>query len=149
MLSLNPAQITSVTIPVSTAWLLGSCMEARGKQDLWMIQKPEVIEVLKEQAIIQSAESSNRIEGITVAPERLRPVMLGKVRPRDRSEEELLGYRRALTWIFTRRRMVEIDPAVILRLHSFSQFFPEGFNCTIIKMHTFAFSALFSFADKL
>jgi len=96
-------------------------MEARGKQDLWIIQRAEAIEVLKEQAIIQSAESSNRIEGITVAPERLRPVMQGKVKPRDRSEEELLGYRQAMNWIFTRRRVVEIDPAVILKLHSFSQ----------------------------
>jgi hypothetical protein len=37
-------------------------MEARGKQELWIRQKPEVLEVLREQAIIQSAESSNRIE---------------------------------------------------------------------------------------
>ncbi|MFC1539862.1 Fic family protein [Gemmatimonadota bacterium] len=121
MLTLDPGTIASITTPVGTSWLLGSCMEARGKQDLWLIQKPEVIEVLKEQAIIQSAESSNRIEGITVAPERLRPVMQGKVKPRDRSEEELLGYRQAMNWIFTRRRLVEIDPAVILKLHSFSQ----------------------------
>jgi hypothetical protein len=35
-------------------------MEARGKQDLWMRQKPEVLEVLREQAIIQSTESSNQ-----------------------------------------------------------------------------------------
>jgi len=118
---LDLEKLVTLSIPVSTGWLLGSCMEARGKQDLWIRQKPEVIEVLREQAIIQSAESSNRIEGITVAPERLRPVMQGKVRPQNRSEEELLGYRRALNWIFTRRRAVEITPAVIQRLHSFSQ----------------------------
>ena len=66
-------------------------MEARGKQDLWMKQKPEVLEVLREQAIIQSVESSNRIEGVTIPARRLRPVVLGKVKPRDRSEEELAG----------------------------------------------------------
>ena len=121
MLFLDLEKLATISIPVSTGWLLGSCMEARGKQDLWIRQKPEVIEVLREQAIIQSAESSNRIEGITVAPERLRPVMQGKVRPQNRSEEELLGYRRALNWIFTRRRAVEITPAVIQKLHSFSQ----------------------------
>ena len=121
MLTLDPGKIASVTTPVGTSWLLGYCMEARGKQDLWIIQKPEAIEVLREQAIIQSAESSNRIEGITVAPDRLRPVVQGMVRPRDRSEEELLGYRRAMNWVFTRRRVVEIDPAVILKLHAFAQ----------------------------
>lgn len=121
MLYLDLEKLSTISIPVSIGWLLGSCMEARGKQDLWIRQKPEVFKVLREQAIIQSAESSNRIEGITVAPERLRPVMQGKVRPQNRSEEELLGYRRALNWIFTRRRAVEITPAVIQKLHSFSQ----------------------------
>jgi hypothetical protein len=41
-------------------------MEAKGKQDLWIRQKPEVLAVLHERAIVQSVESSNRIEGVTV-----------------------------------------------------------------------------------
>lgn len=121
MLSLDPNKLAETSIPVGTSWLLGSCMEARGKQDLWMIKKPEVLEALREQAIIQSAESSNRIEGITVARDRLRPVVLGKVRPRDRSETELAGYRRALDWIFSRERKVSFIPAVIQRLHALAQ----------------------------
>jgi Fic family protein len=77
--------------------------------------------VLREQAIVQSVESSNRIEGVTIAAERLRPVVLGKARPRDRSEAELAGYRRALDWIFTRKHPVLITPSVIKKLHSFAQ----------------------------
>ncbi|MGD9160823.1 MAG: hypothetical protein PVG39_20560, partial [Desulfobacteraceae bacterium] len=84
-MSLDQKKLAEFSIPVSTAWLLGACMEACGKQDLWMRQKPEVLEVLREQAIIQSVESSNRIEGVTVPFERLRPVVMGKVKPRDRS----------------------------------------------------------------
>ncbi len=121
MLSLNPEKLAEISIPVGTGWLLGSCMEARGKQDLWMRQKPEVLEALREQAIIQSVESSNRIEGVTVPPNRLRPVVLGKDKPRDRSEEELAGYRQALDWIFSRKRKVSIIPAAIQRLHAFAQ----------------------------
>ncbi len=34
--------------------------------------------------------------------ERLRPLLLENARPRDRSEEELSGYRKALDWIFTK-----------------------------------------------
>src|SRR5665648_548874 len=78
-----------MSIPVGTGWLLGACMEARGRQDLWIKRQPEVLAVLREQAIIQSVESSNRIEGVTIAPARLRPVVLGNATPRDRSEEEL------------------------------------------------------------
>jgi Fic family protein len=121
LLSLDQEKLAEISIPVGTGWLLGACMEARGKQDLWMRQKPEVLEVLREQAIIQSVESSNRIEGVTIPPDRLRPVVLGKAKPRDRSEEELAGYRKALDWIFSRKRQVSIIPKVIQRLHAFAQ----------------------------
>lgn len=96
-------------------------MEARGRQDLWTRRKPEVLAALRERAIVQSVESSNRIEGVTVPANRLRPVVIGKSRPRDRSEEELAGYRRALDWIFSRKGAVKITPDVIRRLHAFAQ----------------------------
>jgi len=121
VLSLNPTALAEMSIPVGTGWLLGACMEARGRQDLWIRQKPEVLAVLREQAIIQSAESSNRIEGVTIAPDRLRPVVLGNATPRDRSEEELAGYRQALDWIFSRQCRVPVTPAVIQRLHALAQ----------------------------
>jgi Fic family protein len=121
MLTLDPSRLAKLTIPVGTGWLLGACMEARGKQALWIGQKPEVLEVLREQAIIQSAESSDRIEGITVAANRLRPLVIGRARPRDRSEEELAGYRAALDWTFSRKNRVAVTPDVILRLHALAQ----------------------------
>jgi Fic family protein len=121
MLTLNKDRLAATSIPVTTGWMLGVCMEARGKQELWTRQKPEVLAVLREQAIIQSVESSNRIEGVTVSPERLRPVVIGKARPRDRSEEELAGYRKALDWIYSRKRPVAMTPEVILKLHAMAQ----------------------------
>jgi Fic family protein len=121
MLTLDPNRFAGLTIPIGTGWLLGACMEARGKQDLWIRQKPEVLDVLREQAVIQSVESSNRIEGVTVAANRLRPLVIGKSRPRDRSEEELAGYRAALDWIFSRKNRVAITPDVIRRLHALAQ----------------------------
>jgi Fic family protein len=121
MLSLNPEKLKSISIPVGTGWLLGACMEARGKQELWTRQKPEILKVLREQALIQSVESSNRIEGVTIAADRLRPVIVAKDKPRDRPEEELAGYRQALDWIFSRNRPVAPSPAVIRKLHAFAQ----------------------------
>jgi Fic family protein len=108
-------------LPAATVWLLTDCMEYRGKQDLWTHRKPEMLAALREQAIIQSVESSNRIEGVTVAPDRLRPLVLGRARPRDRSEEELAGYRKAMDWIFTRKSPVRIDTRTILHLHAMAQ----------------------------
>ncbi len=121
MLSIDYKKLAKISIPMSTSWLLGSCMEARGQQELWIRQKPEVIDVLREQAIIQSVESSNRIEGVMIPANRLRPVVLGKAKPRDRSEEELAGYRQALNWIFSRKQSITITPELIRRLHAFAQ----------------------------
>jgi len=111
----------SLALSPTTAWLLGECMQARGQQEMWMRQRPEVLEALREQAMIQSAESSNRIEGVTVAADRLRPVVLGRARPLDRPEEELAGYRKALDWIFSRKRRVPLSADVIRKFHALAQ----------------------------
>ena len=121
MLSFTSDKLAGISIPLSTVWLLGSCMEALGKQELWIRKKPEVLEVLRELAIIQSVESSNRIEGVTIKAERLRPVVLGKAKPRDRSEEELSGYRKALDWFFTRKNRIVVSAEVIKKLHYLAQ----------------------------
>jgi len=110
-----------LSIPPGLAWLLGACMEARGKQELWQQQKPEVLAALRELAIIQSAESSNRIEGVTVDADRLRPLLSGEDPPRDRPEEELFGYRRALDWIHSSYDEIDITPASIRQLHRLAQ----------------------------
>jgi Fic family protein len=108
-------------VPLGTSWLLSDCAEYRGKQELWLRQKPEVIRALRELAMVQSVESSNRIEGVTVQADRVRPLVLGGARPRDRSEEELAGYRRALEWIYSRKHRSQIKPAVVQHLHKLAQ----------------------------
>src|SRR5262249_28795511 len=71
----------------------------------------------RETAIVESVESSNRIEGVTVRPDRLRPLVLGGARPRDRSEEEIQGYREALHRIHTDAAHISVTPETLLRLH--------------------------------
>jgi hypothetical protein len=93
--------LDKLLLPTGTAWLLGDIAESKGRQQLLTRQSPQVLKALVELALIQSVESSNRIEGVTAAPERLRPLVVGHARPRDRSEEEIQGYRRALNRIHT------------------------------------------------
>lgn len=76
-----------------TMRLLG---EFRGRQTLYADQFPEVLTTLRRVAIVQSTESSNRIEGITVAPGRVEALVSKKAKPRDRSEQEVAGYRDVL-----------------------------------------------------
>ncbi len=108
-------------VPVATAWLLAEIAEARGRQELFTRQSPQALKALRETALVQSVESSNRIEGVEVAPERLRPLVLGRTRPVNRSEAELQGYREALRLIHTGAAGLTITPALIRRLHRMIQ----------------------------
>ncbi len=108
-------------LPLTTVWQVSSIMEAKGKQELWLQKRPETLTALRQQALIHSAESSNRIEGVTIPSERLRPLLLENARPRDRSEEELSGYRKALDWIFTKSAREPLTPRVVLHLHKLAQ----------------------------
>lgn len=67
---------------LQTIRLLG---EYKGKQELFKQQAPQVLQTLRQVAIIQSTESSNRIEGITVPIARLRKLISEKTSPHDRS----------------------------------------------------------------
>src|SRR5437879_12315222 len=86
-------------IPTITAWNLADLSEARGKQELYTKQSPQRLRVLREHALIESAVSSNRIEGVTVDQSRVKAVVLGKSLLRDRDEQEIRGYRDALKLI--------------------------------------------------
>jgi Fic family protein len=91
--------------------------EFRGRQILYQRQSPEVLETLRRAAMIQSVESSNRIEGVTVAPERLEPLVQGKTAPKDRSESEVAGYRDVLAEIHARADRMVLSAKLILDFH--------------------------------
>lgn len=73
--------------------------EYKGKQELFLRQKPIELNRLIEVAKIQSTESSNQIEGIVTTQPRLKQLMADKTTPRNREEEEILGYRNVLSLI--------------------------------------------------
>jgi len=106
------------TIPASTSWYLADLGEARGKQELFTKQAPQKLKVLREHALIESAVSSNRIEGVTVDKARVATVIFGKSLLRDRDEEEVRGYRDALKLIHEQGAKLPISEATIKRLHA-------------------------------
>ena len=114
-------RLRDLAVPMSTAWLLSDISESKGRQELHARQSPQLLKALREMALVQSVESSNRIEGVTVAADRLRPLVLGNSQPRDRSEREVQGYRRALNEIYTRHDQLAITPDTLKRLHALCQ----------------------------
>lgn len=107
----------SPKLPLSSVWLMNAIAEFKGKQDLYTKQSPQILKSLVEMALIESAESSNRIEGVTVERNRLKPLIINHSKPRDRSEEEVSGYRKALDWIHKKYNDLRITPRVIQELH--------------------------------
>lgn len=63
----------NIELPLSSVWLMNSISEYKGKQELYIKQSPQILKTLIEMALIESAESSNRIEGVTVERSRLKP----------------------------------------------------------------------------
>ncbi len=109
------------SIPTTTAWYLADLGEARGKQELFTKQSPQRLKVLREHALIESAVSSNRIEGVTVEQSRVKAVVLGKSLLRDRDEQEIRGYRDALKLIHEQGAKLPVSEKTILRLHRLSR----------------------------
>lgn len=117
MKSLDRDFLERQSIPIEFAGTLRLLGEYRGKQELFQKQLPQVLNTLRQAAIIQSTESSNRIEGITVEEKRLRPLLEKGAVPRNRSEAEIVGYKNVLAWIHTMHDRIEVTPDTILKMH--------------------------------
>ena len=100
--------------------------EFKGRESLYKQQTPTVLETLRRVAVIQSTESSNRIEGIIVPSDRVRELVEQKTTPRNRSEQEVAGYRDVLNTIHANHPHIPFNPNVVLQLHrDLYQFVPQ------------------------
>jgi len=97
--------------------LLSFIHEARGKQALYVKQKPSELEKLVEIAKIQSTEASNAIEGIRTTNTRLKQLMSDKTIPHNRDEKEIAGYRDALNVVHESFAYIPLQVNYILQLH--------------------------------
>lgn len=118
MHSLNEDYLNNQSVPL--VMLSGSLRKIgiyQGKQELLLHKRPELLKTLREIAIIQSTESSNRIEGIIVPHERIEKILHNKQPPKNRPEGQVLGYRDVLAKIHTHFNDFEINPETILKMH--------------------------------
>lgn len=96
---------------------LSQIHEYKGKQELFLRQKPVEMERLVEVAKIQSIESSNRIEGIITTVTRIGQIAKKKTTPKNRDEREIAGYRDVLNTIHENYDYIDINSNIILQLH--------------------------------
>ena len=121
MMTLRQLAAGPLTLPIQTTWYLTDLAEAKGKQELFTRQSPQKLKVLREHALIESAVSSNRIEGVEVDQSRITTLLFGKSALRDRDEEEVRGYRDALKLIHENGAKLPISEATIKTFHKLSR----------------------------
>ena len=118
MHSLEPQFINNLVFSETDISTLKTIGEYKGKQELFFRQTPEVLETLRQVAMIESTESSNRIEGITASHKRIEGIVLKSTQPRNRSEQEIAGYRDALNLIHESNENMDFSESIILQFHS-------------------------------
>ncbi len=110
--------------------MLGKVREHKGKQDLFLETSADELDTLLDVALIQSVDSSNRIEGIYTSDQRLKDLVRQKTTPRNRSEQDIAGYREVLSTIHESYDYIAPTPNVILQMHrdmfSYSEISAKG-----------------------
>ena len=105
--------------------MLTSIHEHKGKQELFVKAHADALTTLMVIAKIQSTGASNRIEGINTTDKRLEELVRYKSAPRNRTEQEIAGYRDVLATIHESHDYIYPRQNIILQLHkqlySFSQ----------------------------
>ena len=117
MKSFDYSQLARKTWETDILNLVARIHEHKGRQDLFVRQKPVELERLVKIAKIQSTEASNKIEGIVTTSTRMKQLFEEKTTPRNRDEDEILGYRDVLNTIHESSMYIPIRPSYILQLH--------------------------------
>ena len=91
--------------------------EYKGRQELFLRQKPVELKRLIDIAKVQSTEASNRIEGIVTTNARLKQLVADKTTPGNRAEEEILGYRNVLALVHENYDAIPVRSNYILQMH--------------------------------
>lgn len=117
MKSFEPKFLQVITIPHHIVGMIRQIGEYKGKQELYQRQAPEMLENLRRIAVIQSTESSNRLEGITADRKRIEAILAEKAHPENRSESEIAGYRDVLNTIHSNSPHIPVNERILLQLH--------------------------------
>lgn len=117
MRDFNYSKLRNIKWDNEVLGLVAQIHEYKGKQALFLKQKPATLEKLVEIAKIQSTEASNKIEGIVTTAVRIKQLCDQKTMPRNRDEEEISGYRDALSLIHESYEYIPIKSSYILQLH--------------------------------
>lgn len=121
--------LDNLPIPNDIVAYIAQIHEYKGRQSMLDPGRADVLEALVEVAKIQSTGASNRIEGIRTSDKRLQELAGTQVQPKNRDEEEILGYRCVLDTIHESYPYIPVNANVIRQLHrDLYRFSPQSFG---------------------
>ncbi len=121
MSTLKQFLLSPPAIPATAVWYLTDLAEFKGRQELFTRQAPQRLKALREHALIESAVSSNRIEGVQIDAARVATVVLGRPFLQNRDEEEVSGYRNALSLIHEGAADFPLTDETVRKLHELTR----------------------------
>lgn len=92
--------------------------DLRSKQQIRIVESPNTFEALRKQAIIDSVYGSNAIEGVVTTNKRIKEITDNNFVPLNKPEQEILGYKKALSEIYSGELDFIISEDYIKHLHS-------------------------------
>jgi len=117
MMTFRKGRLRELALPARTVRLMAEIAESKGRQQLYAKRAPQLLRALRAAAFVRGVECSARVDGVTVAPDRLLSLIRGHIKPRNQSEKEIRGYARALTLIHAGAPQFYITPTFLRELH--------------------------------
>ncbi len=110
--------LSKMLIDTEVMNLISKIHEYKGKQELYLTTQPQTLEKLQAISIIQSIDSSNRLEGISTSDKRIKEIVEKKSEPKNRDESEIAGYRDVLTLVHENYSYIQLNRNDVLTLHN-------------------------------
>ena len=99
MKTFNFKAVYSQLLTPEIVFRLTQLHEYKGRLNRLLETDAAALSEIKETAALQTVAASNRMEGITVAEDRLKKLILNKTNPQTDDEKKVAGYRDVLTSI--------------------------------------------------
>ena len=112
MSSFKAAVLDNLRLTHDVVTAIRGIAEGKGRQDLFKERAPDVLENLRQVAIIESTKSSNRLEGVILPRTAIEVLVRRNEEPKhdNRSEGEIAGYRNVLQLIHDRHDYMPLTP---------------------------------------
>lgn len=105
-------------VPGQLVGISNMIADLHGREKLRRAEHPDVFQQLRENAMIETVKGSNAIEGIVTTGKRMNALLREGAAPQTHSEQEILGYRDALTEIYADGFDTDVSEELLKHFHS-------------------------------